>query len=82
MPEVKIVVRDTGIGIDAANQRYIFDKFRQVDSAEHRVHSGSGLGLALARNLVEMHGGSIEVESQVGQGSTFIIVLPVIAKGC
>ncbi len=82
MPEVVVKIQDTGIGINQEDQKYIFDKFRQVDSAEAREYPGSGLGLALARNLVEMHGGRIWVESEVGRGSTFTFVLPVIAKGC
>jgi signal transduction histidine kinase len=82
VPEVVVKIQDTGIGINQEDQKYIFDKFRQVDSAEAREYPGSGLGLALARNLVEMHGGRIWVESEVGRGSTFTFVLPVIAKGC
>ncbi|WP_245867623.1 Sensor histidine kinase RcsC [Sporomusa silvacetica DSM 10669] len=82
VPEVVVKIQDTGIGINQEDQKYIFDKFRQVDSAESREYPGSGLGLALARNLVEMHGGRIWVESEVGRGSTFTFVLPVIAKGC
>lgn len=82
VPEVVVKIQDTGIGINPEDQKYIFDKFRQVDSAEAREYPGSGLGLALARNLVEMHGGRIWVESEVGRGSTFTFVLPVIAKGC
>ncbi|SDD57940.1 ATP-binding protein [Sporomusa acidovorans] len=82
LPAVVVKIQDTGIGISREDQKHIFDKFRQVDSAESREYPGSGLGLALARNLVEMHGGRIWVESEVGRGSTFTFVLPVIAKGC
>ncbi len=82
IPEIKVVVKDTGIGISLDDQQHIFDKFRQVDRAESREYPGSGLGLALARNLTEMHGGRIWVESEIGKGSTFTIVLPVIAEGC
>lgn len=82
LPEVVVKIQDTGIGINREDQKNIFDKFRQVDSAESREYPGSGLGLALARKLVEMHGGQIWVESEVGLGSTFTFILPVIAKGC
>lgn len=82
MPHIAVAVKDTGIGIDPTDQGHIFDKFRQVDSAGSREYAGSGLGLALVRNLVEMHGGRVWVESEAGNGSTFIFVLPVVAKGC
>ena len=82
LSEVVVKIQDTGIGINKEDQKHIFDKFRQVDSAESREYPGSGLGLALARNLVEMHGGRIWVESEADRGSTFTFVLPVIAKGC
>ena len=79
---VEIRVTDTGIGIDPADQEHIFEKFRQVDSALQREYPGSGLGLAIVKNLVELHGGHIEVESELGNGSTFIVVLPANGKGC
>ncbi|WP_312337465.1 ATP-binding protein [Anaerospora hongkongensis] len=82
LPVIKVAVKDTGIGISLADQAYIFEKFRQVDSAETRGYPGSGLGLALARNLIELHGGRLWVESELGQGSLFIFTLPVTAKGC
>jgi len=76
-PAVQVAVADTGIGISLEDQQYIFDKFRQVDHAEKREYSGSGLGLALARNLVELHGGTIAVNSVVGQGSVFTFTIPI-----
>lgn len=82
IPEVIVRVRDTGIGIDQQEQQYIFEKFRQAGSAGAREYPGSGLGLALVRELVEMHGGRIGVESEPGRGSIFTVILPVIAKGC
>jgi two-component system sensor histidine kinase BarA len=82
IPEIEINIKDSGIGISLVDQQHIFDKFRQADSAESREYPGSGLGLALAQNLVGMHGGRIWVESEIGQGSIFTFVLPVIAKGC
>jgi signal transduction histidine kinase len=73
---IAVKVSDTGIGIEPEDQEYIFDKFRQVDSALKRGYAGSGLGLAIAQNLVELHGGHIWVESEIGKGSAFVFVLP------
>jgi len=73
---VRIDVSDTGIGIRPEHQAIIFEKFRQVDSSASREYPGSGLGLALARHLVEMHGGRIWVRRAPGQGSTFSFTLP------
>lgn len=79
LPAIQIAVDDNGIGISQEDQQYIFDKFRQVDHAKDREYSGSGLGLALARNLVELHGGTISVASAVGQGSKFTFTIPIRA---
>lgn len=79
---LEIRVTDTGIGINPADQEYIFEKFRQVDSASQREYAGSGLGLAIVKNLVELHGGQVWVKSEIGKGSTFTIVLPINGKGC
>ncbi|MEM5492658.1 response regulator [Hoeflea sp. AS16] len=68
---ISIAVRDTGIGIPADKQATIFEKFSQVDGSSTRKHEGTGLGLAIATRLVEMMGGKIELESEVGVGSTF-----------
>ncbi len=75
---VCIAVSDTGVGIKAEDQERIFAEFEQVDSSYSRQQQGTGLGLALTRRLVEMHGGRIWVESQgvEGKGSTFFFVLP------
>lgn len=76
--ELCIVVSDTGAGIDPATLPYIFDRFRQNDSSSARRHGGLGLGLALAKHLVELHGGTIEAASEgVGYGSTFTLRLPL-----
>jgi signal transduction histidine kinase len=71
-----IRVRDTGIGIRPEDQEMIFESFRQVDSSPEREYEGSGLGLAITRRLVELHGGTIWVESALGAGSTFVVLLP------
>ncbi len=74
---VEISVSDTGIGIAPEDQDAIFEEFRQVGSDDDRKREGTGLGLTLAKKFVEMHGGKIWVESQVGKGSTFTFTLPV-----
>lgn len=78
--EVAITVTDTGIGIPTEHLPHIFEMFAQVDSALERSQGGLGIGLALARSLVEMHGGSIEARSAgAGTGSEFTVRLPVLA---
>ena len=74
---VRISVRDTGEGIGATDLPFIFDHFRQADSTSSRRHGGLGLGLAIVRHLVELHGGSVHAESPgEGRGTTFTISLP------
>jgi hypothetical protein len=67
---------DTGIGIPAEQMDRLFEPFVQLDSSLSREHEGTGLGLALVRRLSDMHGGSVAVESKVGQGSRFTVSLP------
>jgi len=74
---VLLAVQDTGIGIAPENQRIIFDAFRQVDGSSVREYSGTGLGLAIALKLVQLHNGGLWVDSTLGAGSTFYIMLPV-----
>jgi signal transduction histidine kinase/DNA-binding response OmpR family regulator len=74
--EVILQVTDTGIGIPGEHLERIFDRFYQVDGTTRRRHGGSGLGLALVKEIVERHGGSVAVESLIGQGSTFTVRLP------
>ncbi|MFN6963855.1 MAG: ATP-binding protein [Pyrinomonadaceae bacterium] len=77
-PEAVIEVADTGEGIAADFLPFIFDRFRQADSSSRRRHGGLGLGLAIARHLVEQHGGTIEAFSDgPGKGTTFTVRLPV-----
>ncbi len=72
---VRIRVSDTGIGIAPEDLVTVFEEFRQVDPSLRREHEGSGLGLALVKRLVELHGGEIAVESQPGKGTTFTVTL-------
>ncbi len=73
---VVVHVRDQGIGIAEQDRVRIFESFTQVDSSNTRQFGGTGLGLAISKKLVELHSGSIDVESEVGQGSTFSVRLP------
>jgi signal transduction histidine kinase len=74
---VVLRVADTGIGIAPEHQERLFDRFYQADGSTRRKYGGSGLGLALVKEIVEAHGGAVTVESQLGQGSTFEVWLPV-----
>ncbi len=70
-----IRVEDSGVGINQDQLPYIFDRFFQADNRESREHEGTGIGLSLAKELVELHGGTIEAESKHNQGSSFTVVL-------
>lgn len=78
---LKVSVTDTGEGIPAEDLPYIFERFYRVDKSRSRATGGSGLGLTIARRLVEAHGGTIEVQSELGKGSRFTITLPVAESG-
>jgi len=74
---IEISVKDTGIGIPKGKLEFIFERFAQIDKSTSRHNEGSGIGLALVKSLVEMHGGKINAYSEEGKGSEFIITLPV-----
>jgi signal transduction histidine kinase len=76
-PSVELTVTDAGEGIAAEHLNHVFDRFYRVDSARDRLHGGSGIGLSIAKALVEAHGGRISVSSPgPGRGSTFVVRLP------
>jgi signal transduction histidine kinase len=75
---VEVSVSDTGEGIPAEDLPYIFDRFYRVDKSRARATGGSGLGLTIAKRLVEAHGGKIKVQSKLGKGSRFSFTLPVV----
>lgn len=70
-------IEDTGIGISKEQQPLLFEKFKQLDSPYRRQYGGTGLGLALTKQLVELHGGSIQFESEIGKGTKFTVYLPI-----
>ena len=76
--ECVVEVGDTGIGISSEHHDLVFREFAQVDSSASRAHHGTGLGLTIARKLVELHGGRIWLESELGQGSRFYFTIPYI----
>jgi len=72
---VKVTVTDTGIGIEQSALLHVFDRFWREDKVRSRSEGGAGLGLSLASQIVEQHGGTISVKSEIGQGSSFIVEL-------
>ncbi|MEI6131198.1 MAG: ATP-binding protein [Bacillota bacterium] len=78
--EISIFVKDTGIGVSAKHIDFIFDEFRQADETNSRKNGGTGLGLAIAKKYALLIGGDIFVESELGKGSTFKLVLPVMSS--
>ena len=75
--EIRLVVRDTGLGIPAEELPRMFDRFHRIHNAAARTHEGTGIGLALTQELVKLHGGTIRVESQVGAGTAFHVAIPL-----
>lgn len=73
-----IKVIDTGIGIDLSKQQIIFEEFRQADDSVVKKYGGSGLGLTISKKMAELLGGNLQLESEVGRGSTFVLLLPLI----
>jgi signal transduction histidine kinase len=71
-----VEVGDTGVGIDPEHHQLVFEEFAQVDSSASRPHHGTGLGLTIARKLVELQGGRIWLESELGSGSRFFFTIP------
>ncbi len=78
---VEISVEDTGIGIREEDLPKLFKEFSQIDSGYSKTYEGTGLGLALSKRLVDLHGGRIWAESQIGKGSKFTFAIPIINKG-
>jgi signal transduction histidine kinase/ActR/RegA family two-component response regulator len=74
---IRLVVNDSGIGIDRVDIDKLFQPFTQLDTALNRQYNGTGLGLALVKGIVELHGGSVQVRSEIGIGSQFIVDLPI-----
>ena len=79
--EVEIGVTDNGPGIPPAQLEHIFERFVRGDAGLTQRVGGTGLGLAISKSLVELHGGTIAADSELGQGSTFTILLPTAAPG-
>jgi protein-histidine pros-kinase len=77
---LRLVVADDGIGIRAEDIGRLFTEFEQLDTGTGRRFGGTGLGLALTRTLVHAHGGTIDVESELGKGSRFTGILPLAMK--
>lgn len=78
--DAQFKICDTGNGISEEDLPTIFEPFRQLENAASTDHSGTGLGLPLVKSLVELHGGEVEVESEVGKGTTFTFTIPQISK--
>ncbi|MCC5910482.1 MAG: HAMP domain-containing protein [Clostridiaceae bacterium] len=78
--KIKIIVKDTGIGIEKKDLPYIFERFYRTDESRNRKTGGSGIGLTITKTIVDAHGGSITVESEKNKGSSFFVELPIESK--
>jgi len=78
VPALRFDVRDSGIGMAKNELTRIFDAFYQVDGSSTREHGGAGLGLNIAKRITEAHGGRISVTSELGVGTTFSVLLPIV----
>ena len=76
--QLLINVTDNGSGIDEDSLPYIFDKFYQAKNQSLRKAKGTGLGLAITKKIIQLHGGTIQVESKIGHGTTFLIKMPAL----
>jgi signal transduction histidine kinase len=79
--KIEFTIADTGIGIAPEDQPHIFERFYKADKSRTRSNEGSGLGLAIVKKIVDLHGGTIDLESKSGAGTTFIVWLPAESKG-
>ena len=77
---IRLAIHDTGIGIAAEDQERIFEEFQQAGTQTEKSREGTGLGLTLSRRMVELHGGTITVDSAPGKGSTFTVALPLLKE--
>jgi signal transduction histidine kinase len=78
--EVRLAIHDTGIGIAPADHERIFEEFQQASHRSEKSREGTGLGLSLSKRMVELHGGTISVDSAPGKGSTFTVALPLLKE--
>ncbi len=78
---ITFAIEDSGVGIAKEHYETVFQEFRQLDESMARQRIGTGLGLPISRHLVEQHGGTLTLSSEIGQGSTFTITLPLAKNG-